>query len=56
MDDAGDFLFEGADDHGVGHDEGEWMVKLHLLVDVLEVVVAQHDSASGVVGGKGGDV
>jgi hypothetical protein len=32
------------------------MVKLHLFVHVLQVVVAQHDSASGVVGGEGGDI
>ena len=52
IDDARDLFFECSDDHGVGHDEGERMVKLHLLVDAFQVVVAQHDASAGVVGGE----
>lgn len=32
------------------------MVKLHLFVHVLQVVVTQHHSASGVVRGEGGHI
>jgi hypothetical protein len=56
VDDALDVLPERADDHGVGHDERQRMVKLHLIVDALEVAVAQHDSSAGVVGCKGSHV
>lgn len=35
IDDPRDLFFECSYHHGVGHDEGERMVKLHLLLDVF---------------------
>lgn len=56
VDDATDFFFEGADDHGVGHSEGEWMMKLHFLVYFLKVLVSEQVSASRVMALESGDI
>ena len=56
VDHPGDLLFEGADDHGVGHAEGEGMVELHLFVDVLEIFISEEDASSGVMVVEGGHI
>ena len=56
VDHPGDLLFEGADDHGVGHAEGEGMVELHLFVDVLEIFISEENASSGVMVVEGGHI
>ena len=49
VDHPGDLLFEGADDHRVGHGEGEGVMELQLLVDVLKIFISEEDASSGVM-------
>lgn len=56
LDDPGYLLLEGADDHRVGHDERQRMVKLHLLVDLLNIFVAQKHAPAGMVTREGGHI
>lgn len=49
------YLFlEASDDHSVGHDKGEGVMKLHLLLDGLEMFVFEEDASSGVMALEGG--
>ncbi len=50
------FLAEGADGHRVGHDESEGVVKLHLLLDVLQVLVPEEDAPARVMGTERGHI
>lgn len=56
LDDTTDILFETADDHSVGHDEGERMVKLHVLIDSFEIFIFEEDTSSRVMALKTGDI
>jgi hypothetical protein len=40
---------EGADSHAVCHGDGERMMELHLLLDILEVLILDENSSSRVV-------
>lgn len=53
---SGYLLLEGPDDHGVGHLEGERVMKLHLLVDPLKVLLPQEGSSSRVMRLEGRNV
>lgn len=51
------YLFsEGADGHGVGHDEGEGVMKLHFFLDILEMFISEEEPSSGVMGSKRSDI
>lgn len=54
--DPGDLLLEGADDHAVGHGEGEWVVEFHLLVDGLQVFILEQDASSWVMALEGAHI
>jgi len=41
IDDPSDFLLESADDHRVSHNHGEGMVKLHLFINVFEIIFVE---------------
>ena len=56
VDDPGDFFLEGTDDHGVGHDEGERVMELHLLVDSFEIFIFEEDPSAGVMALEGADI
>lgn len=56
MDDPRYFLLEGANDHRVGHDEGQRMVKLHLLIDLLHIFIAQKHTPAGMMTRKGSHI
>ena len=56
VDDPRDLFLEGADDHGVGHDESEGMMELHLLVDSFEIFIFEEDASSRVMALEGADI
>jgi hypothetical protein len=56
VDDSGYLFFEGTDDHGIGHYQGKGMVKLHLLVDVFEIILVQENATSRVMFSERGGV
>lgn len=56
VDESLDIFLVWANGHGVGHVEGERMVKLHLLLDVLEVVVFKEECTTGMMWREGSSV
>ena len=56
LDDATDLFFETANDHGIGHDEWERMVKLHILVNIFEMSIFKKDTSTGVMALKSGHI
>lgn len=56
IDDSLNLFFERTDDHGVSHEKGEGMVKLHLFLDVSQIFIGKQHGSSGVVLGEGGHV
>lgn len=49
-------FLEGANGHGVGHVDSERMMKLHFLLDVLEIVVFEEECATGMMWREGGSI
>lgn len=56
MDDPRYFLLERANDHRVGHDECQGMVKLHLLINLLHIFIAQKHAPARMMTRKGSHI
>ena len=56
LNDSADLLFKSSDDHGVRHDKGQRMMKLHLLLYGFEVLIFEVDSSSRVVALEAGHI
>lgn len=49
VNDSLDILLEGADHHCICHFESKWMMKLHFLVNSLQMFLLEQNTASGVM-------
>lgn len=56
VDESLDILLKGANGHGVGHVDSKRMVKLHLLLDILQIVVFEQECATRMMWREGGSV